>query len=809
MTPFPMMKREEAISDQCDDQSEMNTSMDEGSHCSESFMLASPPRSGRGRFPGGVIRPAGGGFGSAASRLFADGDDVDCGLQKQPSILKPLDLNMELCGVTGDSNSGRPAPGGTSGAHGSRTPFRNKTGHQDNPMRKRHAEQHLIGRDLSFDDDDSEQNSPVDMMMQSPRISPSCYKSPSAYRVAAGPVHKSPCYRTIDGRTVQSKNPFSPMYTEETSGQANAAEACAPLSESLNFPVSLEGGSAGSTSQGAPVLRHRLQKRETNLNPSAFPSFAASAAVQYDDITRDGYPERKGRYSFTGSPIREMDFDSSTVPIQQDQDAHMLSIPHKVRRLTKQDDAPGAETSNTDAFSYVTIHQKKKPSRLDTEEAKYGARNKNHSYYPWNDDVSPTDVMSFPITTSGPGSPGSLGTSIPPTPSKPRNYRCRPKTRYTPVRKPLVPQTPMPERRARSNFCSQSTDDDDSDRVSKPQAQSRFYADFDVIAELGNGSFGNVFKVMSRLDGCMYAIKVAHRPAKGNSDKDRMLKEVSFILYLSVTRCYFRSDLTESSLTQVYALAALSDQADTATFHIVRYHQAWMEDQRLYIQTELCTSTLSAEIEHNSPALLSVERRYKFLREICLALEFIHKNGIAHLDIKPENIFIKNDRFKLGDFGLVSKISSHDVEEGDSRYMSLELLSGEHDDLTKSDIFSLGISLYEICLGGVRPLPTNGSEWQALREANFQPLANTPGAMESVIKVMMNPNAGARPSAHELLQRPQLLSAEQKALLAERNKVVQANLALAQQANQLKKLTPPPMPARKGLLVRSNTWNGS
>ncbi len=52
--------------------------------------------------------------------------------------------------------------------------------------------------------------------------------------------------------------------------------------------------------------------------------------------------------------------------------------------------------------------------------------------------------------------------------------------------------------------------------------------------------------------------------------------------------------------------------------------------------------------------------------------------------LQPENIFIKNDQYKLGDFGLVSKIEHHnDVEEGDSRYMSMELLSGDLDDLTK------------------------------------------------------------------------------------------------------------------------------
>ena len=140
----------------------------------------------------------------------------------------------------------------------------------------------------------------------------------------------------------------------------------------------------------------------------------------------------------------------------------------------------------------------------------------------------------------------------------------------------------------------------------------------------------------------------------------------------------------------------------------------------------------------------------------------------------------------MGDFGLVTKVSNHqDVEEGDSRYMSIELLSGDHADLTKSDIFSLGITLYEICLGG-RTLPTNGPEWQALRSANIPMVPNTPKDMEKIIQLMMNPVYTSRPTANELLKRPQLLSDEQKALLVERNKVLQANLALAEQTNRLR-----------------------
>ena len=290
--------------------------------------------------------------------------------------------------------------------------------------------------------------------------------------------------------------------------------------------------------------------------------------------------------------------------------------------------------------------------------------NKQRSDHP-DDNISPTDVLNFPLFRASP----SNTSDVPPAPSKP--IRRPPSRRYTPIRKPTgPPPTPLPSvrnsrsfeeedtaflgrRNGNDNGDEDSSDDDDNgdDRISnvaqrrcrrlRPKSggmdylnlspgvggaggeqtvgppSSRFYSDFDVIAELGSGSFGNVYQALSRLDGCMYAIKVAHRAARGESDKDRMLKEV-------------------------YALAALSDQADTATFHIVRYHQAWMEEQRLYIQTELCTTTLQAEIEQVAPMQLPLSTRYKCMREILLALEFIHRNGMVHLDIKPENIFVSS-----------------------------------------------------------------------------------------------------------------------------------------------------------------------
>lgn len=140
--------------------------------------------------------------------------------------------------------------------------------------------------------------------------------------------------------------------------------------------------------------------------------------------------------------------------------------------------------------------------------------------------------------------------------------------------------------------------------------------------------------------------------------------------------------------------------------------------------------------------------------------------------------------------------SDNDVEEGDSRYMSMELLSGDHTDLTKSDIFSLGITMYEILL--CRPLPMNGPEWQDIRAGTLAPMPHTD--MTSIVTQMMHPQAASRPTASQLLQHRELLS-EQKRLMAEMTKVKQANMELAAKVQMIQ-------PVKRGL-QRANTWNGS
>ncbi|KAI3938782.1 hypothetical protein MKW98_011934 [Papaver atlanticum] len=70
--------------------------------------------------------------------------------------------------------------------------------------------------------------------------------------------------------------------------------------------------------------------------------------------------------------------------------------------------------------------------------------------------------------------------------------------------------------------------------------------------------------------------------------------------------------------------------------------------------------------------------------QIALALMFIHERRIAHLDVKPDNIYVKNGVYKLGDFGCATLLDkSLPIEEGDAHYMPQEILNDNYDYLEK------------------------------------------------------------------------------------------------------------------------------
>ena len=101
---------------------------------------------------------------------------------------------------------------------------------------------------------------------------------------------------------------------------------------------------------------------------------------------------------------------------------------------------------------------------------------------------------------------------------------------------------------------------------------------------------------------------------------------------------------------------------------------------------------------------IEMPRTVEIMNQICEALAYAHDQGIVHRDIKPDNIMIlQSGAVKLMDFGLASIVHESGVTQtgttmGTFSYMSPEQARGEKLDL-RSDIFSLGITFYEMLTG--------------------------------------------------------------------------------------------------------------
>jgi wee1-like protein kinase len=211
-------------------------------------------------------------------------------------------------------------------------------------------------------------------------------------------------------------------------------------------------------------------------------------------------------------------------------------------------------------------------------------------------------------------------------------------------------------------------------------------------------------------------------------------------------------------MREVFALATLSP----GCAHVVRYHHSFAELDRVHVVMELCERSLERRAGEGP---LAPPLAFTVARHVLLALEHCHAHGIAHLDVKPSNIFVAGGLYKLGDFGLAVPLEGDDdITEGDVRYMSRELLSDGRRDLSKADIFSLGATVYELSRG--RPLPTSGEEWVSLREGVVAPNPNAPADLAALYTTCMRVAPETRPSAAQLLRSEPNLQPEAEQALA-------------------------------------------
>ena len=162
----------------------------------------------------------------------------------------------------------------------------------------------------------------------------------------------------------------------------------------------------------------------------------------------------------------------------------------------------------------------------------------------------------------------------------------------------------------------------------------------------------------------------------------------------------------------------------------------------------------------DSERVLNWKDAVHFIIQILRALQMAHNRGIVHRDIKPQNIMISKDgKVKVTDFGIAKATSSNTISTnvmGSVHYTSPEQARGGYSD-AKSDIYSLGIVMYELITG---ILPFNGESPIAIAIKHMQskPVSpkefniSIPLAVESIILKAMSKEQSLRyQSAEEML----------------------------------------------------------
>ncbi len=205
---------------------------------------------------------------------------------------------------------------------------------------------------------------------------------------------------------------------------------------------------------------------------------------------------------------------------------------------------------------------------------------------------------------------------------------------------------------------------------------------YEIVGELGRGAMGVVYKAMDPVIGRTVAVKTIRLSEEGTG--------------LS------RPELLTRFQTEARAAGLLTHP------NIVVVFDAGEEDGLYYITMELVEGkSLQALLDggHAFP----LPRTLRIMEQTCSALQFAHERNVIHRDIKPANLMLTaDDTVKVTDFGTAKILQFGTVQQtahvmGTPSYMSPEQVKGRAVD-GRSDIFSLGVMLYEM-VTGEKPFP--------------------------------------------------------------------------------------------------------
>ena len=212
---------------------------------------------------------------------------------------------------------------------------------------------------------------------------------------------------------------------------------------------------------------------------------------------------------------------------------------------------------------------------------------------------------------------------------------------------------------------------------------------YEILEKIGTGGMSDVYKAKDGKLNRFVAVKVL---------KQEFAENANFV-------SKFR--------TEAQAAAGMMHP------NIVNVYDVGEEGGTHYIVMELVEGiTLKKYIEKK--ARLSIKETISIAIQVSMGIEAAHNNHIIHRDIKPQNIMIsKEGKVKVTDFGIAKAVSSNTITSnvmGSVHYTSPEQARGGFSD-EKSDIYSLGITMFEMLTGRV---PFNGETTVAIAIKHIQ-----------------------------------------------------------------------------------------
>jgi protein kinase-like protein/PEGA domain-containing protein len=205
---------------------------------------------------------------------------------------------------------------------------------------------------------------------------------------------------------------------------------------------------------------------------------------------------------------------------------------------------------------------------------------------------------------------------------------------------------------------------------------------YEIVSELGRGAMGVVYKAVDPVIGRTVAVKTIKLSEAGTG--------------LS------RPELLARFQTEARAAGLLTHP------NIVVVFDAGEEDGLYYITMELVEGK-SLQAMLDAGQAFPLPRTLRIMEQTCSALQFAHERNVVHRDIKPANLMLTgDDTVKITDFGTAKILQFGTVQQtahvmGTPSYMSPEQVKGRAVD-GRSDIFSLGVMLYEM-VTGEKPFP--------------------------------------------------------------------------------------------------------